>query len=86
MEEAAHKKREEENHKLMMKEQQKYNLNHKMKETLDQQIKLHNQKGEEEKKTNPEDISYAVIGNVFKEKITPFDKRQYSEYLRRQAE
>ena len=66
VEEAAQKKREEENQKIMMKEQQKYNLNHNMKETLVQQIKLHNQKGEEEKKTNPEDISYAVIGNVFK--------------------
>lgn len=31
----------------MMKEQQKYHLNSQMKETLDHQIKLHNQKGEE---------------------------------------
>lgn len=27
-----------------------------------------------------------MIGNIFKEKQSPYDKRQYSEYLKRQAD
>ena len=37
-----------------------------MKQTLDQQIQFQKLKAESEKRTNPQDNSYGVIGNVFR--------------------
>ena len=61
-------------------------LNQDIKSTLDNQIKLNERRREEERKINPEDHSYGIIGNIFKEKGSPYDKRQYSDYLQHQAE
>lgn len=47
---------------------------------------MHTVMAREKGKFNPEDNSYQVIGNIFKEKQSPYDKRAYSEYLKRQAE
>ena len=46
---------------------------------------MHKYKEQENKKTNPEDNSYSVIGNVFKERQSPYNKHEYAEYLKRQA-
>lgn len=57
-----------------------------MKETLDQQVKIQSYKRAEEHRVNPEENSFAVISNMFREKPSPYDKRQYSDYLRMQAQ
>ena len=48
-----------------------------MKETLDQQVKAHNYKKFEESKINPEQYSYGVISNVFRERGASYDKAKY---------
>lgn len=57
-----------------------------MKKTLEWQVAVHQQKAEQEKKVNPEELTYGVIGNMFKPRHIPYDKREYSDYLRRQAQ
>ena len=50
-------------------------MENQMKQTLDQQVQFHQMKTEENKRTNPEEHSYSVIGNVFKERQSPYNKR-----------
>lgn len=57
-----------------------------MKNTLDLQIDIHNRKSEQEKQVNPEQHTYSVLGKMFQEKQSPYNKREYSEYLKRQAD
>ena len=86
VEEAGMKQREEEDKKNLMKQQQKNYLTNQMKQTLNKQVENHQWKAEQERRSNPEEASYAVIGNLFREKPSPYNKKEYSEYLRRQAE
>ena len=53
--------------------QKKYILTHEMKNTLHEQIKSHNYKKAEEHRVNPEDNSYGIIANMFREKPKPYD-------------
>ncbi len=48
-----------------------------MKETLDRQVRLVNQKKYEASQVNPEEYTYGVIGNVFKTRESPYDKVKY---------
>ena len=65
--------------------QKKNDLNHQMKETLDQQVKNQHYRKAEEHRVNPEDVSFAVISHMFREKPSAYDKKQYSEFLKMQA-
>lgn len=53
---------------------------------LSDQVRYRSQQNLNEKKYNPEDNSYQIIGGIFKDKRGSYDKRQYYEYLARQAE
>ena len=86
VDEAAVKRREEEDRKNLMKQQQKNYLTNQMKQTLNKQVENHQWKSEQERRSNPADASYAVIGSLFREKPSPYNKKEYSEYLRKQAE
>lgn len=57
-----------------------------MKDTLQQQLEMLNYKRMQETKTNPEQISYSFIGNIFREKKAAFDQKEYASFLTRQAE
>lgn len=57
-----------------------------MKQTLHQQIERNTEQIKENSKTNPEDVAYHVINDIFKQKSIPIDKRAYSDYLKMQAE
>ena len=48
-----------------------------MKEVLDNQVIVNQRKKSEEKKMNPEENSYSVIGNVFRNRDSSFDKKKY---------
>lgn len=61
-------------------------MNQEIKSTLDHQMKVNEIRREQERKINPEDHSYGIIGNIFKDKGSPYDKRQYSDYLQHQAQ
>ena len=52
-----------------------------MKEVLDNQVIVNQRKKSEEKKMNPEENSYSVIGNVFRNRDSSFDKKKYYEFL-----
>lgn len=55
----------------------KFRIKEEVKETLDQQVKEHNYKKFEESKINPEQYSYGVISNVFRERAASYDKAKY---------
>ena len=57
-----------------------------MKETLERQVKQHNMKKLQEKKINPEENSYGIIGNVFRERKATYDKNVYMQELQVQAQ
>lgn len=52
-----------------------------MRETLDNQVLTHQRKLSQERMTNPEENSYKVIGDVFRDKAKTYDKKQYYEFL-----
>jgi hypothetical protein len=60
--------------------------NLEMKDTLEKQLQLLNCRRSEEKSGNPEQVTYSFINNMFREKKAPFDKREYSQFLDKQAE
>lgn len=57
-----------------------------MRDTLEQQVEIHNHRKQEEGRPNPEQATYAFISNIFRERKAPFDKKEYSLFLERQAE
>ena len=61
-------------------------LNDQIKSTLDDQVRYHSQQALNSKRSNPEEHSYSVIGNMFRERNSPYDKKEYSDFLRRQAD
>lgn len=56
-----------------------------MKETLDRQVMQHNIHKLEQQAANPEDYSYGVIGNIFRERKQTYDKQQYMQELKAQV-
>lgn len=57
-----------------------------MKETLEQQVKIHNSRKNSEKQVNPEDYSFEFISNIYREHPPSYNKLQYEQELRKQAE
>lgn len=57
-----------------------------MKDTLEKQLQLLNYRRNEQKNANPEQATYSFINNIFRQKKAPFDKKQYSSFLDKQAE
>ena len=55
-------------------------------DSLEKQVKLYHNKKIDEKKVNPEDVSFGFIASVFQDKPSPYDKQKYYEDLRKQAE
>lgn len=86
VEEAAERKKRDQKRKMEAKEMEMFAKKNEMKKILDFQIEQQKHRIEEEKKANPEDVTYGVLRNIFKEKEIPFNKKEYSEYLRKQAE
>ena len=85
VDEPAMTKAEREVQRLRSEEMKKNQLQTNVKETLDQQVQMHNFQKQEEQRVNPEQNSYSVIGTMFRNKVSPYDKKQYSEYLKNQA-
>lgn len=56
-----------------------------MKDTLAQQVKIHDRKKMEEKMSNPEDSSFEFINEVFRDKPPTYNKSQYFSDLKVQA-
>ena len=86
IEEASARKKEQEIRKEEELKRRKNLLNNEIKQTLDSQVRYHSQQALENKKSNPEDNSYSVIGNMFRERNCSYDKKEYSDFLRRQAQ
>ena len=49
-------------------------------------MKFHSQQVVDSKRADPEDHSYKMMGNMFRDRAASYDKKEYYEYLRRQAE
>lgn len=77
VEEAALKKRMMDDERTRNEQIKKFRIKEEVKETLDQQVKEHNYKKFEESKINPEQYSYGVISNVFRERAASYDKAKY---------
>ena len=56
-------------------------MNNEFKEVLDSQVIINQRRKSEEKRINPEENSYSVIGNVFRDKSAIHDKKKYHEFL-----
>lgn len=69
-----------------MKENERKRLTSEMKNTLDRQVEFHTYVNKEKNRFNPEENSYRALGGLFKDKPASYDKRAYSEYLKKQAE
>lgn len=72
--------------KYEQKKQEKAEKNMRVKEYLDFQVVNHNHRLSEEKKIKPSDYSYSLLDNLFRERRSPYDKKQYYEYLRHQKD
>ena len=83
--EASRRKREQELRREEDEAAKKSLLNNEIKRTLDDQVRYQSQQALNSKKSNPEDHSYSVIGNMFRDRNSSYDKKEYSEYLRKQA-
>ena len=81
VDEARQKMLDQEDRKIQEKQHQKKELSQEMKETLDNQVFTHQRKLSRDRITNPEENSYSVIGDVFRDKAKTYDKRQYYEFL-----
>jgi hypothetical protein len=54
--------------------------------TLGQQLKELQRKRVEEHYTNPEDVSFKFISNIFEPKYKGYDKQKYQQELQKQAQ
>lgn len=54
--------------------------------TLGQQLKELQRKRVEEHYTNPEDVSFKFISNIFESKYKGYDKQKYQQELQKQAQ
>ena len=64
----------------------KHDLRQNMIDSLQKQVKVYQNKKEQERRINPEDYSFNFMSEVFKNKYPSYNKHQYYEELRQQAE
>lgn len=50
-------------------------MTNQMKNTLDLQIDIQHRKSQQEKRVNPQQNTYSVIGNMFKQRPLPYNKQ-----------
>ena len=50
-----------------------------MKEILDQQVMIHEQKKREEERINPEELSYGLFGRMLNKPYNPAYSQQYKQ-------
>jgi hypothetical protein len=81
-----HRQTQEEAAKRQQEAADKLKRTLEMRDTLEQQVEIHNHRRQEEGRPNPEQATYAFISSIFRERKAPFDKKEYSLFLERQAE
>ena len=57
-----------------------------MKETLDQQVRIYNYKKHSDRVVNPEEMSFQFISHLYREHPPSYNKHEYQQQLRKQAE
>ena len=60
-----------------MKKQQKADKNLEVKEFLDFQVNYRNRRLSDQKRANLEENSYSVLGSLFRERPSPYNRQKY---------
>jgi hypothetical protein len=61
-------------------------MNLKMREVLDQQVRIKDQTKVEEERVNPEELTYGTIGRMLTQRRQAPNKQLYYEQLKQQIE
>lgn len=70
--------------KINEKNMNKKYLNTKMKEVLEEQMKIKDYQRYEEERVNPEELSYGTIGKMLSQRRHQPNKQEYFDDLKRQ--